>query len=252
MIRHTKQWLELLAESRDSTLYPHDLRMAAPPALPAGLLSPAFVDNTRSEHPLILRANEPLVVATPFMQWQVHAVAGPGVHATMSIPHSRAVKAFLRRCSLSATPADTQIFAATDCFQFFLNGDAWNRLLNEMLASGLLGAAPFVAWPTFLEALENLQLHDAAELVLTADDIDTGESFDAPAIPAAPAVPAQAARRGQPARAAIPAVDAQPAVPGPANLAFLSLYTVDLSYLPASPCPLAVWADLLGALAPQG
>lgn len=224
--------------------------MAAPPAPVVGLASPADAIAAQADYPLVLRSGEQLVAMTPFLHWQPFVGADQAGPALVAIPHSRAAKAFVRRCSLSTAQADTTVFAATDCFQFFLNAGAWNRVLNELLASGLVGDAPFTAWPTFLAHLEVLQLQNANALMLTANDLELGDTFDDPGAPAVPAVPAQAARRDHPARAAVPAMDARPAVPGPAHLAFLSLFTVDLAVLPASTSPLSVWCDLLGALSP--
>lgn len=218
------------------------------PAL--ALAHPANVDNTQPEHPLILPADEPLVVNTPFLQWQPHPVAAAGAPPRMSIPHSRAAKSFLRRCSLSANPADAPVLATVNCFTFFLNAAAWTRILNELIGANLLNSAPFLAWPSFLQSIEALQLNNPGALEILAADLDLGETFDIPAIPAQPAVPAQPARRGQRAQPAIPATPAQPAVPGPAPLNFLSLYTVDMAMLAASASPMSMWADLLGALSP--
>lgn len=224
--------------------------MAALVAPATALSFPVAVDNAQPDHSLILQADEPLVAATPFLQWSPHPAAGQGQPPRMAIPHSRAVKVFLRRCSLSTAQADVQVLSTVNCFQFFLTSDAWERILGELLASNLLVGSPFNAWPNFLSSLEGLQIQQPGSLLLSAADMDLGESFDTPAIPAAAAQPARPARRGEPARPAIPAVDAQPAVPGPTHLAFLSIYTVDMAMMMASSTPLAVWGDLLGALNP--
>lgn len=214
------------------------------------LTHPADVDNTQSDYPLILRADEPLVNGTPFLHWQPCVGGAAGAPPRVSIPHSRAAKAFLRRCSVSANPVDAQALAAVNCFTFFLTAAAWSRVLDELVNANLLLGAPFLAWPSFLESLESLQLNNLGALAIAAGDLDLGESFDTPANPGQPAVAARPARRGQQAAPAVPAVPAQPMIPGPANLNFLSLYTMDMAMLPASNSPMSVWVDLLGALNP--
>jgi len=46
--------------------------MAPPTNAPNGLIAPAYVDPTLVNNPLLLNANEPLVNATPFLQWQAY------------------------------------------------------------------------------------------------------------------------------------------------------------------------------------
>lgn len=217
-------------------------------AAPQNLISPATVDNSQPDHPLSLRADEPLIAATPFMHWQPQPAAAQGDPPRMCVPHSRAAKVFLRRCSLDPSAASVLGFSTTNCFTFFLNDAAWNRVINELLQSDLLMGGPFTDWPTFLARLETLNIQQQGQLTLAFADLDAGESFDTPAVPAQPAVAAVPARRGQPAQAAVPATDAQPAVDGPAALAYLSLVTVDMMSSPLALCPLEDWCDMLGAL----
>jgi len=120
--------------------------MAPPTNAPNGLIAPAYVDPTLVNNPLLLHANEPLVNATPFLQWQAYPPASPGGPARVGIPHSRAVKVFLRRCTLDQTQVNGGAFSNVDCFTFFLNTTSWNRILNQMLKSNLLVAGPFTAW----------------------------------------------------------------------------------------------------------
>eukprot|EP00327_Prymnesium_parvum_P050785 CAMPEP_0205902498 /NCGR_PEP_ID=MMETSP1083-20121108/28250_1 /ASSEMBLY_ACC=CAM_ASM_000430 /TAXON_ID=97485 /ORGANISM="Prymnesium parvum, Strain Texoma1" /LENGTH=262 /DNA_ID=CAMNT_0053268103 /DNA_START=1135 /DNA_END=1924 /DNA_ORIENTATION=+ len=118
--------------------------MAPPTNAPNGLIAPAYVDPTlvnnplllnaneplvnatpflqwqayppRLANPLLLHANEPLVNATPFLQWQAYPPASPGGPAQVGIPHSRAVKVFLRRCTLDQTQVNGGGFSNVDCF----------------------------------------------------------------------------------------------------------------------------------------
>lgn len=224
--------------------------MAAANVPAPSLTHPATINNTQSDHPLVLHADEPLVVGTPFLNWQSYPGAAVGAPPLMSVPHSRASKAFLRRCFPSADPLDVQAMSNVNCFTFFLTAAAWNRILNELIGANLLNGAPFLEWPSFLQSLESLQPHNLGSFAISAADLDLGESFDTPAIPAQPAVAARPARGRNPAVPAVPAVPAQPAVPGPANLNFLALYTMDMAMLPATASPMSVWVDLLGALNP--
>lgn len=222
--------------------------MAAPGLPLTGLDAPASVDNNLDDHPLILHADEPLVIATPFLQWQACPPAAPGGPPRMSVPHSRAAKAFLRRSSLDMSPVNAQGFAAINCFEFFLNAAAWNRILDALLESNLLANAPFAAWATFLTHLEQLPLSQPNQFLLAMADIDQGDSFDTPAVQAQAAVPGVPRGRNQAAVAAIPAVPAQPAVPGPADIAFLSLVTIPNMLKTATSSPLGVWCDFVGSL----
>mmetsp|Transcript_42173 Transcript_42173/g.105028 ORF Transcript_42173/g.105028 Transcript_42173/m.105028 type:complete len:125 (-) Transcript_42173:260-634(-) len=99
----------------------------------------------------------------------------------MGIPHSRAVKAFLRRCTLSTAAVDLLAFSSMNCFVFFLNAAAWQRVLDELIVSKLLEGGPFTTWVAFLSRLERLEWINSNNLVLLASDLDPGESFDAPA-----------------------------------------------------------------------
>ena len=56
--------------------------------------------------PVLLEANEPLVLATAFLEWTPVTAAG-GVPARMAMTNRQMIVAFGRRCSLAKTPADT-------------------------------------------------------------------------------------------------------------------------------------------------
>mmetsp|Transcript_23673 Transcript_23673/g.57103 ORF Transcript_23673/g.57103 Transcript_23673/m.57103 type:complete len:201 (+) Transcript_23673:546-1148(+) len=159
------------------------------PANVTGLSSPAAINNTLADHPLILHADEPLVVSTPFLQWQSFPPAAPGGSPRMGIPHHRAIKAFARRCTLSTAAADLAGMVAVNCFTFFLNAAAWQRLLDGLLSSKLLEGGPFTAWSTFLHRLERIQLNNPSQFNLTMNDFDLGECFEVPAIPGRAAIP---------------------------------------------------------------
>mmetsp|Transcript_34934 Transcript_34934/g.86917 ORF Transcript_34934/g.86917 Transcript_34934/m.86917 type:complete len:108 (-) Transcript_34934:1924-2247(-) len=105
--------------------------MAPPPTPVPGLQSPATIDFTLSECPLLLHADELLVSSTPFLPWQAYPPALPSGPPRVGIPHSCAVKAFLRRAFLNQTQVHAGGFSAVDCFTFFLNEGGWNRVLNQ-------------------------------------------------------------------------------------------------------------------------
>mmetsp|Transcript_29166 Transcript_29166/g.72726 ORF Transcript_29166/g.72726 Transcript_29166/m.72726 type:complete len:249 (+) Transcript_29166:294-1040(+) len=166
----------------------------------------------------------------------------------MSIPHHRAIKAFARRCILSTATTDLVGMATVDCFTFFLNAAAWQRLLDELLQSKLIECGPFTAWSAFLDRLERIQLSNPSQLVLTMDDFDLGERFETPAIPGQAAIHGAAGRRGQPRAPTVPAIAAQPAQPGPPDIAYLALVTINSMYNPSTSLPLDSWCDLIGSL----
>mmetsp|Transcript_18608 Transcript_18608/g.42810 ORF Transcript_18608/g.42810 Transcript_18608/m.42810 type:complete len:285 (-) Transcript_18608:52-906(-) len=227
----------------------------APPVTPAnGLIAPASVDSTLVNNPLLLNANVPLVSSTPFLQWQAYPPASPGGPARVGIPHSRAVKVFLRRCTLDQTQGNVGGFSNVDCFTFFLNAASWNRILNQMLQSNLMVAGPFATWPEFLFHLERLVPQKPDELELSSADLDLGESFDSAAVPGHPGTTATVTRRGSHGRArtqtiqATPAVPAQPAILGPPDIAFLALVKIEAMVDPTAGSPLGNWCDFIGAL----
>jgi len=105
-----------------------------------------------------------------------------------------------------------------NCFVFFLNAAAWQRVLDELIVSKLLEGGPFTTWVAFLSRLERLEWINSNNLVLLASDLDPGESFDAPATPGQQATAGTARRRGRAHTPATPAVAAQPAIPGPPDM----------------------------------
>lgn len=130
--------------------------MAPPAPPPTGLSSPASVDFASADCPLLLHADEPLVAATPFLQWQAYPPPLPGGPPRVGIPHLRAIKVFLRRCSLDPTQISVGGFAGVDCFTFFCGESSWNRILDQLIQSGMLAGSPFLTWPEFLFHFERL------------------------------------------------------------------------------------------------
>ena len=72
----------------------------APPPVAVQLALPGTADS-----PISLLASEPIVLATPFLQWEAQPAVGaaaPRVH----LPFWRAVRFFLKRCRCGPAPAD--------------------------------------------------------------------------------------------------------------------------------------------------
>ena len=167
-------------------------------------------------------AVEPLVAATPCLQW----VQAPGVGAHMvALSTPQMLKAFASRCRISRLPADLVVSGRVRPFQIGLNAAAWRRCLGQLVASGLLcGQQSFRTEPELAAAIDRLELVDATQMVITAADWQLGEELSAPA-------------RG----GALPA-------PPPGELVFLGLVSVADLETPNSRSPWASIVRLAGAL----
>ena len=77
-----------------------------------------------SDSSILLEANEPLVVATPFIDWQPAPPAAAGGPPRVALAHFLAVKHFLPRCCSSRLPADFAAAAAANPLVLRLRG-AW-------------------------------------------------------------------------------------------------------------------------------
>ena len=105
-------------------------------------------------------AAHPLVVATAFLRWGP-AAAAPSGAARVQLPQHAMLRVFGRRLRLSASPADSP--APVVCpLDLTLTGTAWARVLNELLARGLLDAAPFSSTAGLQLAIDSLDLSPAA------------------------------------------------------------------------------------------
>ena len=101
--------------------------MAAPVAAPIAVHADPTADPRKL---VILDANEPLVLATAFLPWAPIPAAG-GRPARVSLTNREAIVAFIRRCDLSRTLADSTYFGTISMLQFALVRAAWSRILTE-------------------------------------------------------------------------------------------------------------------------
>lgn len=218
---------------------------AAPPALPAPPAIAVTVDTAAADRSIVLAASESLVAATPFLPW-VPSPAGPaGAPATVRLAQFRAVRAFVRRCTLGQAAGDHAAFQLVECMMFGLTSAFWSRLLTALRDVQLFSRGPFLMWPQFVQSYRNCDL-SAIDMCIHSGDLALGESWETPAIPAGPAPNAPRGRAAPPALPAAPV----PAVPGPADLEFLSMVTLDQSATALASEPLGLWADLICHLGP--
>mgnify|MGYP000671444520 CR=1 FL=1 len=126
---------------------------------------------------------------------------------------------FLVRCKFGTDAATRNLLATENIFTIALNAVAWNRILNELLASGLWNRS-FSHIPELWDAMASLSITTPSHLVLSSADIIVGESFNTPGVPGRPA-------RGRGARAA-PAIAPIEAIPGPDRLALFAAAPLSL------------------------
>ena len=144
------------------------------------------------ESPIYLLANEPLVVATPFIEWSP-APADPGGAARVQSPTCVVVRVFTPKSSISRVPADLAAARAMAALNVRLQDACWSRLFTELTASGLFANGSFQTEALFEEALTDLVLVTPANLAITAADWRAGQAFVLPAGAGAVAVAAREA-----------------------------------------------------------
>lgn len=199
---------------------------------------------TRGPEPglaILLPHDHQLVQATLMLDWTpVPARAGRPAQAGIDL--FKAVRAFLGRCILSRNPADQATFRGTSFLQFDLSDAAWERVLDEYVDSDLpltLQNSHAVSLGQLDDTIKTLQFSDPNNMIIGAADLQLRQSFDDPGAPAG----AARARGGAAARAA-------PPTPGPAELAFLHVCTINLLEDAGSPnrplMPLAFLAGMVG------
>ena len=146
----------------------------------AAVPPPVNVTTSTVNDLVFLDANEPLVLATPFLPW-VPVAAAPPLPARVSLRAWQMNRTWLRRCGLSAAAADHLAFQSISMLNFRLTGAAWSRVLTEFVASDLLSKT-FSDLRGLRLALGALEISAPASLVLLASDLDPGEDFDAPVV----------------------------------------------------------------------
>ena len=217
----------------------------APPAAPlppvvAGVLAAPISD----EMPVVLAATEPLVLATPCLEWTPVGV-GAAV-AQVSVPHWRMLRAFIARCSIGNDPGSLAMARATSLFLFLLNGAAWSRILTELRDSGLFSAV-HQRMRDLSAALSGLVVQNPAFLAILAGDLVAGAPFNPP--PAAAAVGRGRGRGRGVAAVGVP-VGAAGTVGGPPELRFINLASLDKLVDTTDSSPMVAVAVLAGSLGP--
>lgn len=225
--------------------------MAAAAVPPIPQLQPAVavtVDLVAIDRPIELLANERLVAATPFLPWTTAPAGAAGVPAAVRLSQFRAIRTFTRRCTLSQAAGDFAAFQQVECMMFGLNGAFWSRLLTTLRDATLFDQGPFLTWPHFLQHYRQLDI-SALDLSIQQADLELGESWETPAVQGNLAPQGRGRGRGQAAPPAPPPAPV-PAVPGPADLEFLSMVTLDQNITVLASEPMGLWADLVCHLGP--
>ena len=201
------------------------------------------------EKSVVVPASHPLVVKTAFLDYYDAPAVG-GVQRKQ-LTNGQMLRAFGRLCKLSQALAQAPAIPP-DILQLALSTQGWTKVLQELLASGILNAT-FGSLNELEKALDGLTITNPGNLVLVGADLDLGEDTAAIAgVVGQAAVPAQG-RRGQQgyvaAQRAIAAVPGRPALDG--ALTFLSAAYAPVTYLEVN--GVAPWANvvyLCGALGP--
>ena len=148
--------------------------------LPPNVVVTMAAPNHDPDSPISLNANEPLVLATPFLSWDDAPAVG-GV-LQVSLPTYRAFKAFGSRLSLSPNPLDITYARTIHIMVLKINAMAWGRILTEYITSGLITNLPANAtlsnWYT---TLGDLVISTPANLQLSIPDFSLGQPFTVPA-----------------------------------------------------------------------
>lgn len=196
------------------------------------------IDAVAIDRPIELLANEQLVTATPFLPWTTAPAGAAGAPAAVRLSQFRAVRAFVRRCTLGQDAGDFAAFQQVECMMFGLNAAFWSRLLTVLRDARLFDQGPFLTWPQFLQCYRQLDV-STLDLSIHQADLEMGESWETPAVPVNLAPQGRGRGRGQAAPPALPPAPI-PAVPGPADLEFLSLVTLDQNI--AAIAKMSLWA----------
>lgn len=196
-------------------------------------------------------ASHPLVVATAFAGWEPLPAAGAG--AQCQLPQYKALRLFIRRCAPGPLPADLAASRNTRLLMACLLGPSWTRILDELIASGLLNQGlAFSNEHELHEHVLTLTISTPANLLIGAADYDTAE--DTAAVAPVAYQPAQARQPRRGGRPAVPPVPAVQAVPGRPALASALVYLDELcvaDLVGGGDAPLSRLAYLAGLLGPM-
>ena len=197
--------------------------------------------------PVLLDANEPMVLATPCIGWQP-TPAVVGVAAQVEAPTCRMLRCFIARCGFAQDPATHAFARNNDLFGFVLTAAAWTRILTELRDSGLF-ATVYTKLRHLAAALETLVPQNPALLLVPATDVIVMPPFN----PAPVIAPAGAGGRGRGrGRGAAVGVPVPPAAAGggPADLRFIHLASLDRLVDSTSSSPMLAISILAGSLGP--
>ena len=167
--------------------------MAAVAPIPATTVTVALSAGPE-EVLLCLDGAEALVAATE--SWLVWGPAH--TLGAVTLPAPVACRLFLRRSAPGAAPADRQSARNASLLTFGLGPLAWERIVNELIGSGLVEALEEEGATTFTRfrsVFNQLTVNNPDNLSVLASDYALGESFDQPV-----GTPPSAARGGQAAR----------------------------------------------------
>jgi len=87
----------------------------------------------------------------------------------MSLATCQMVAAFSRRCRCSRIPADQPRLLVVTLLRLGLTSAAWERILGELIASGLL-LATFASLAELRDAIDALTISTPANLILSPGD----------------------------------------------------------------------------------
>ena len=216
-----------------------------PPAVPLPPIAVNVPANPITDDmPVLLAAADPLVLATPCLEWVPFGVGAAA--AQVAVPHWRMLRAFIGRCCIADDPPSMAMARATSLFIFIINGPAWSRILTEYRDSGLFRQV-YAKVRDLRAALEVLVLQNPAALALLAGDLVAGDPFNPPPVVAAVG---RGRGRGRGAAAVGVPVPLAGAVGGPPELRFINLATLDRLVDSSDGSPMSAVAILAGSLGP--
>ena len=193
---------------------------------------------------IFLPADDPFVLAYPCLRWDQHAAVGDVV-ARASLPQYVFIRVFLLRHDIGPASADLFVARNVGPLEASFGAAAWSRWLTELAASGLLAAGPFHKIRDSDAAMTALSITNPDQLTILASDYGLSETFDTPAI-----APAADSGQDQGRGARVSTMAGAPTTPGPVNLKFLDLVSLERLYSPGDVSPLAAYCRLAGALGP--
>ena len=225
-----------------------------PPVVAANpVVAPVVVTlgpSVNGERFLRFSAAEPLVVATPIIDWRPVAAAA-GAAAQVELAEWKAMATFGCKARIGSNPADHAAATERSLLTLQLTAAFWSRYLTELISSGLL-AGSFAHRRAIQTRIAELTSANPANLQVDAASWDVHETFDTPAVPAVAAVAAVSRRGRQAAIQAVPGQAAIPAILGPPELKFISRCNITLLESADSSAPWATLcrgAGMLGATA---